>query len=214
MTATSAPTHRTPTTHQQIFHLQHPHPITYDFTSLSTSGLLITIPPHSPWISELYWHLLPSSCEDISGVSGRYYFLSGFLKNWGNGSFFGGGPMHAMKLVPGMYVYWKRNPLEKEYEREAVTVAYRFEDERANEMYDFYRQVCSVNLDAELYFSLASTPAWLRLWYWTWGLVPWLGVRVQAWALAWMLWVQLRAIYVKNDCWTYEGRIPFTMPRL
>ena len=71
-----------------------------------------------------------------------------------------------------MWLLWRRDTSSESYASTAVTVTYKFERE---ELYDFYRQVCGVNLDAELYFGLETTPAWLRLWWWGWGHVPWVG---------------------------------------
>jgi hypothetical protein len=65
----------------------------------------------------------------------------------------------------------------------------------------FYRQVCNVIQDAEVYLSLPSTPLWLRLCYTSLKYIP----RVREWLARGMLWVQLRVIYYKNDYQTYVG---------
>ena len=199
--------HRTITRDQLVFNLGRPHPVIFDFSDLPSDGLKITIPPYSSWREVLHWHYTSEACEDIWTLSGHYSMVHGIMTNPGGGSGTGGGPDHMIQLRLEEGIYWLRDGRRPEYESEPVVVSYRF---RTPEAYVFYRQICSVDQDAEIYFHLQSTPLWLRFLYMSWGLVPFLGKRIQASLLAWCLWIQLRVIYVKNDYWTYEGRIPYT----
>ena len=113
-----------------------------------------------------------------------------------------------MPLRPGMMVQWRRNPHQVGAENEATV----FRLKGPLEMLHFYRQVCSVNQDAEVYFRLPSTPLWLRGLYASWAWIPYFGTRLRAWLASQLLWVQLQVIYHKNDYFTDEGAIPFTRP--
>ena len=128
-----------------------------------------------------HWHYTLEACEDIWGVSGHYIFGHGIVTRGRGGMLVGSGPGHAIPLRFEESVSWLRNTRKPEYVPEPVVVSYRL---RTPGMYAFYRQVCSVNQDAEIYFRLQSTPLWMRLLYTSWGLVPFLGKRVQASLLA------------------------------
>lgn len=188
---------RTTTGSQQVFDLQHPHPVTFDFSNPSTDGLLITIPSTSAWASESHWHYTTQACEDIWLVSGHTYCLFRFIMNWGNGSGDNRGPGPILPLVPEMSVFWRRSISDDARDADqAAVVSYRFSSSPEN--FALYRQICSVNQDAEVYFRLTTTPSWLRFAYAFWKRVPFLGKMVTGWLVAWCLWVQLRVIYAKE----------------
>lgn len=201
---------RTPTAHQQVFNLQDPHPVIFDFSRLATDGLLITIPPRSAWTSRRYWHFTPEACEEMWLVSGHHWYGSGFVTSPGSGVGGGGPPgSRLLTMVPKMWIVWKRDTIRAAYANEALEVALRFPSPQNHEM---YRQICSVQQDAEVYFHLATTPFWLRVTYALWKNIPFVGKYITERLVAWCLWVQLRVIYAKSDYWTYEGKIPYTLP--
>lgn len=201
---------RTRTGNQQIFNLQHPHPVAFDFSDSSSTGrLLITIPGDSAWTCQMHWHYTVEACEDIWQISGQTQSQHGSIMGWGSGTGFIGGPNHVLPVAPLMYVSWKRNLHNAATAHQAAVVYYKFVSPKN---FDMYRQICSANQDAELYFSLRTTPFWLRATFTFWNYIPVLGKAVTELLIAWCLWVQLRVIYAKNDYWTYEGRIPYTTP--
>jgi len=204
-------TRRTPTGTQNVFNLSHPNPVSFDFSTLSMTGLKITIPPYSGWVTQSHWHETAPACETIEPLEGCFMISHSSVTSRSSGNVIGGGKGFVMPIVPGIIVKWQRDPLKKSgagAEREAVV----FSLKGSVEMFDFYRQVCSVNQDAEVYFRLPSTPLWLRGLYASWAWVPYFGTRVRAWLVNRLLWVQLRVIYHKNDYLTYEGAIPYTWP--
>jgi hypothetical protein len=198
------PHHRTNTRTQSTFHLQHPAPVTFDFTSLSTAGLTVTIPHHSAWRTPTYWHKTTLFCETLECISGYYLVTTARLYEWGDGTDSGPGPQILKELAPDDMIAWSWNPYRSV--DDPVDSVYALKG--SPEMMAFYRQICSVNQDAEVYFSLPSTPLWLRLLYASLKYIP----RVREWLVSGMLWVQLRVIYYKNDYHTYEGRINYTRP--
>jgi hypothetical protein len=202
-----SPARRTPTGSQTIFGLTHPDPVFFDFSASSTA-VDITIPPYSGWITHHHWHETAQACETIEPQEGSYMISLSSVATRGTGLHIGDGKGFALPLRPGTMVQWKRNPHQVGAENEATV----FRLKGSVEMIDFYRQVCSVNQDAELYFQLPSTPFWLRGLYAFWAWIPYFGTRMRAWLTSQLLWVQLQVIYFKNDYFTHEGSIPFTRP--
>ncbi|KAH9222517.1 hypothetical protein DL95DRAFT_380827 [Leptodontidium sp. 2 PMI_412] len=206
------PSHRTRTGTQTIFNLSHPHPVVYNFTDISTDGLKITVPPYSPWICRAHWHETAPACETLAPIEGHFIIYDNFVFTPGSGIMTGNGqnpPTFVMPLKIDLQVQWERNPNADP--GEAVVFSLKAANE-AYEFYGFYRQLCSVNQDAEMYFQLPSTPLWLRAMYAFWGWMPFIGARIRAWLVASLLWVQLRVIYSRNDYLENEGYIPYTRP--
>ncbi|PVH71239.1 hypothetical protein DL98DRAFT_521183 [Cadophora sp. DSE1049] len=202
-----APSHRKRTGAQTTFKLSHPAPVIYDFSDLSTDGIKITIPPNSSWICHSHWHETAAACETLLPIQGHYMLYSSFVFTHGSGSMTGPGtypPTTEMYFRPEHLVRWQRDSKADPGE------AMGFELKASDEVYAFYRQVCSVNQDAETYFQLPSTPLWLRNIYKFWGWIPHIGARVQAWLVAHLLWIQLRVIHSRNDYLEDEGMIPYT----
>lgn len=202
-----SPARRTPTGSQTIFGLNHPDPVSFDFSASSTA-VDITIPPYSGWITQHHWHETAQACETIEPQEGSYMISLSTVATRGTGLHIGDGKGFVLPLRPGTMVQWKRNPHQVGAENEATV----FRLKGPVEMLDFYRQVCSVNQDAEVYFQLPSTPLWLRGLYAFWAWIPYFGTRLRAWLTSQLLWVQLQVIYYKNDYFTREGSIPFTRP--
>lgn len=199
---------RTPTGTQTVFNLTHPDPIIFDFSTPS-AGLKMTILPNSDWVTGRHWHETAPACETIEPLSGSWMIEESLTNLWGSsGTVTGGGPGFVMPLVPGLQVSWRRNPHDVDAVAKPVMVYLK----GAPQMLHFYRQLCSVNQDAELYLRLPSTPLWLRGLYALLGVVPHFGTQARKWLVSRMLWIQLRVIYYKNDYWTYEGRIWYTRP--
>jgi hypothetical protein len=204
-----APSSRSPTGSPYTFKLSHPHPVIYDFTNLS-SGLKIIVPPYSSWICHDHWHETASACETLMPLEGHFMIVHSIVTTRGSGVVQGDGSSPAkfvMPLEPEHLVRWQKDP---HWDSAGGTMGFLLE--ASDEVYKFYRQVCSVNQDAEVYFYLPSTPLWLRVLYGFWGRVPHLGIRVRAWLVEYLLWIQLRVIYSKNDYLENEGAIPYTWP--
>jgi hypothetical protein len=64
-----------------------------------------------------------------------------------------------------------------------------------------YHTLCSVVQDAEVYFSLCSTPLWVRVSYSMASRIP----AVKEWMIQKVLWIQVRTILYKNDFWEDHG---------
>ena len=109
-------------------------------------------------------------------------------------------PGRLVRWAAAARAKWQGNP------GEAVGFSLKANDE----VYAFYRQLCCVNHDAEMYFHMLSSPLWLSTIYGFWGWVPRVGARVRAWLVACLLWIQYRVIYSKNDYFEDEGMIPYT----
>jgi hypothetical protein len=204
---TTTPHHRTNTRNQTIFHLQRPASVIFDFSTLSTTGLKVTIPPHSLWKSGWYWHKTLPFCEIFESLSGNYFVEEKGVYAWGGGTSTGSG--HSVyRLQPDDMILWYRNPHHAEAADHDMVYALK----GSEDIMAFYRQVCGVNQDAEIYFSLPSTPLSLRGFYASLRYIPYIGPRMRAWLLKKMLWIQQRVVYYKNDYNTYEGRIDYTLP--
>jgi len=72
---------------------------------------------------------------------------------------------------------------------------------------NFYHTLCSATQDADRYFSLCSTPLWLRVLFYSTYVVPF-GSKIRERMIKSALWYQLRVIYRENDTWTFEGSLP------
>lgn len=206
------PSHRTRTGTQMIFNLSHPHPVVYDFTALFTDGLKITVPPYSPWICREHWHETAPAYENLAPIEGHFIIYSQFVFTPGDGTATGKGvnpPTFVMPLKINLRVGWGRDTNADP--RESVVFSLKPPNE-AYEFYGFYRQLCSVHQDAEIYSQLPSTPLWLRAIYAFWGWMQYIGLRIRAWLVASLLWVQLKVIYSRNDYLENEGHIPYTRP--
>jgi hypothetical protein len=143
--------HRTRTGTQTIFNLSHPYPVVYNFTDLSTDGLKITVPPYSPWICRVHWHETALACETLAPIEGHFIIYDNFVFTPGSGTVTGNGqnpPTFVMPLNIDLQVQWERNPNADP--GETVVFSLKAAD-KANEFYGFYRQLCSVNQDAEMY---------------------------------------------------------------
>ena len=69
-----------------------------------------------------------------------------------------------------------------------------------------YHTIASAILDADRYFSLCETPLWLQLLYAVTRLCP----PVRNWLVQKVVWIQIRAIFYKNELWEDHGYIPIT----
>lgn len=70
-----------------------------------------------------------------------------------------------------------------------------------------YRTLCSVTLDAEIYYSLCTTPLWIRLLFVIFGHPPFYGKAFKERLIRLALYIQLRVIFYRNDCWPVYGTV-------
>lgn len=196
---------------QSKFNLLHPHPVAYDFANQGADELKIIVPPYSAWTCSTHWHDTVQACETLTAYEGHFYIFLYYLSPRGaSGSVNGVGKGPAgfeMTIAPGQAVRWDKN-LHMETAGETLVFSLRGNAKAHN----FYRQLCSVNQDAETYFRLSSTPLWLRILYQALGWAPYIGAWMRAWLVERLLWVQLRVIYAENDYLEDEGHIPYTWP--
>jgi hypothetical protein len=102
--------HRTNTRTQSTFHLQHPAPVIFDFTSLSIAGLTVTTPHHSAWRNPTYWHKTTLFCETLECISGYYFVTTAHLYVWGDADHSGPGSEILRKLEPDDMIAWFWSP--------------------------------------------------------------------------------------------------------
>lgn len=100
-----------------------------------------------------------------------------------------------MNQLPRRFLSWGSN------DREIVQSA------RVTADAQLYHTLCSVIQDAELYFSLCTTPLWIRVLYTALGWIPYYGNVAREGLIGLALYIQLRVIFYKNDCWTDQGTV-------
>jgi hypothetical protein len=184
---------RTTTTNQTLFEISRPDPVTYDFLSHAPS-IVLTIPPFSTWHSDEAFHNSAETCASLHILSGWWVLLG---RNAGI-TFCHAGSKKAQH--PLMFLSWSKNNQKNPQTSASLELTAPVQ---------FYRSVCSVTQDAELFYRLCTTPLWLRSLYSATYLIPFLGPSLREWMIDKALWYQLRVVYEANDFWTYEGEIPF-----
>jgi hypothetical protein len=181
------------TTRQAIFDLTHgTHPgfVSYDFQSLAPS-IVVTVPRSSNWYSLLHYHEKPKNSASLLVLSGP----------WSIGTTI----CHAgceTSESPFSYTSW--GPYwYGDFRATSASLSYKAP-------VPFYRTMCSVMQDADVYFKLCETPLWLRTMYISTYLNPLLGSWLRERMIKTALWFQLQVVYETNDFWPYVWEIPFT----
>jgi hypothetical protein len=187
---------RTNTTKQQVFNLKRPHPVSYEFQTLSPS-IKITVPRSSKWSSVNHHHFNISNCESIRSLSGTWSISSlPYYKQWEEGT--------------SICTHCVRTQQPREYMSWGPYMPTNDSSMNLTAPVQFYRTVCSVTQDADRYFRQCDTPLWLRSIYTSTYLLPILGGGVREWMINTALGYQLRVIYEKNDFWPYAGEFKAT----
>ena len=157
---------RTTTTNQTLFEISRPAPVTYDFRSHAPS-IVLTIPPHGTWRSDEAFHNIDENCALLHILSGWWvlqgrnagvtFCHAGFKKN----------------QLPLLFLSWQKHQKDPQTSSSLELTA----------PVQFYRSVCSVTQDAELFYRLCTTPLWLRSLYSATYLIPFLGPRLREWMI-------------------------------
>ncbi len=184
---------RTVTRTQPLFRLSYPQPVIFDFSRRDRHTFEVTIPASSRWGPIPTFHLREASCIKVFTYSGM---CSVFSQSILRGSGTTVGPPGMLFAQPVReYLVWA-NHGQTTPASVLVTADVQL-----------YRTLCSVAQDAERYFHLCSTPAWIRALYEVLGWVPYYGDLAQKGLVRAVLYVQVRAVFYKNDCWPYQGKI-------
>lgn len=150
-------------------------------------NMMVEIPPGSGWCSPHVCHRTQAMCKELEILSGVW---SAFGTTGGSG---GGGS------IPERVKRFGNFGIAYHVSRESTT-ARLFGSSVALQV---DHVVASAVQDAELYFSLCSTPPWLRLLY---SFTSKMSIRAADVLARRVLWVQLRAIFFCSDTWEYRGR--------
>jgi len=190
---------RSDTRRQDIFNLSWPHPVTFDFSSSDdwpTPSFKVTIPGGSAWTPVPTFHLSPARCIALDTTGGWSWL---FFENIERGSGWArADPGYHMDQRARYFLLWGNDSKET-----ASSVRVTPGDGDAQ----LYRTLCSVVLDAELYFRLCTTPFWIRLLFAALGRIPYYSGAARERLIGLALYVQLRVIFYKNDCWTDQGTV-------
>lgn len=149
-------------------------------------AMIIDIPVGSGWASPEVCHRTQTMCREIEISNGLWYV----------GTFVGGmpspGPPERPRLFRSIGVPYGPS--------EGLTTAKLFGSPAARQA---DHVLASAIQDAELYFSLCSTPLWIRLVYF---LTKKLSVSAAEVLAHRVLWIQIRSIFFHSDTWEYRGR--------
>lgn len=141
--------------------------VTFDLSEARNGSLIIEIPPKSAWYTLRHTHTQSDGCSDITTLSGR----------WVVGSATWATPGPAPPEKPEFWTSMgKLDPNDgAATARLSGTVASRVLD----------HLLCSLVQDAEVYFRLCTTPAWIRALYAVTRLAPRLR-EILVWRLLWV----------------------------
>jgi hypothetical protein len=145
--------------------------VTFDLSEARNGSLIIEIPPKSGWYTLHHTHTQSDGCSDITTLSGRWFVGSA---TWAT-------PGPAPPEKPGHWTSMgKLDPNDDAATaRLSGTVASR----------DLDHLLCSLVQDAEVYFRLCTTPAWIRALHAVTRSEP----RLREMLVRRLLWVQIRA---------------------
>ncbi|KAH8817182.1 hypothetical protein F5884DRAFT_853608 [Xylogone sp. PMI_703] len=192
---------RSDTRRQDVFDLLRPYPVSIDFSKGNQQSFDVTIPAQSQWSSVRIFHLDTANCVAVKTLSGRSWVMWENIERGSGSTMANAG--YSLSQYPRQYLTWGSQERSIEQSLRVTTAA--APDNNIN--VQLYRTLCSVVQDAQLYFSLCSTPLWIRLLYAALGLIPYYGRAAKERLILIMLYVQLRVIFYKNDCWTDQGQI-------
>ena len=184
---------RTATRHQHAFDLSRPDPVTFDFSSGDPRSFEVAIPAHSAWSPVLTFHLDAAHCIAIYTLRGWTFLYSESIDR-GSGST-RADPGYYLKQMPRSYLQWSN------FDAWASSAVQITGDAQ------LYRTLCSVVQDAELYYRLCTTPLWIRLMFVILSHIPFYGKAAKERLIRLALYIQLRVVFYKNDCWTAQGTV-------
>lgn len=160
--------------------------IIFDFHR-AAPNVFLEIPPGSHWYDVSQTHHTPEACISIQTRSGSWYI--GSMASWR--------PVLWGPQVPDHWMSFGSN-----HDGKTASTAEIMGSKQSHEL---YHTIASVEQDAEVFFSLCTTPLWVRLLYAAAGLFP----SAQAWLIYKVLWIQLRMIFYKSDYWESHGACYF-----
>lgn len=159
--------------------------VTFDF-KLAEPDIFIEIPQESQWASPYHTHITRKMCVSLDTLSGRWY-IGG--SSWPRRELWG----------PQLPEFWIS--FGKDLTSSQPATAKLLGSERTRQLYHI---ICSSVEDAEVYFSLCSTPLWVRVLYVLTNRTP----SLREWMIHKCLWIQLRTTFHKYDfcedhgtCW-------------
>jgi hypothetical protein len=180
---------RTDTRKQTFFNLSPRYPVTYDFT-VQSPHIEIRALPYGHWRSDELSHDTVDACARLKVLEGGWHLQS---RPGGSRTCYDG---CVAVQQPQSFMSWAK------ISKESAAASLRLTADAS-----FYHTLCSATQDADRYFSLCSTPLWLRVPFYSTYVVPF-GSKIRERMIKSALWYQLRVIYCENDTWTYEGSIP------
>ncbi|OAQ59537.1 hypothetical protein VFPPC_03771 [Pochonia chlamydosporia 170] len=160
--------------------------IIFDFHR-AAPNVFIEVPTGSRWYSVPQTHHTVEACISIRTRSGVWFI----------GSMIAGQPVLWGPELPDHWMYFAGN-----HRGISPSTAEIIGSKQSCEL---YHTIASVEQDAEAFFSLCTTPLWVRLLYTAAGLFP----LARAWLVHKILWIQLRMIFYKNDYWESHGACYF-----
>jgi hypothetical protein len=155
--------------------------VTFDF-KLSEPNIFLEIPEGSRWGSLFHAHVTEEMCISFETLSGCW--------NFGSARF---GQPGEWAQRPKSWIRFGKDPAGTQ-----PATSKMLGSERTRQL---YHTLCSVVQDAEVYFSLCSTPLWVRVSYSMASRIP----AVKEWMIQKVLWIQVRTILYKNDFWEDHG---------
>ncbi len=165
-----------------------PRLVTFEFEE-DGNGILVHVPDGSYWGTPTVRHHAQGMCREIYIVSGE----------WSVGQFMAVAPIRGPPERPNSWqgIYMRFGPPRLPNGPSEVR---RFGSEEAQQL---DHMIVSAVQDAQLYFSLCSTPLWLSLVY---AASNALSPRAADTLARRILWVQIRTMFFCHDTWEYRGR--------
>lgn len=157
--------------------------IVFDFQR-ARPNLFLEIPRGSQWYSVRHMHFTAEMCISIHALSGRWFL--GEMRAWNPPVLWG--PQRPQQWMD----FGHDDPSKNAATAELIG------SERTLQL---YHTIASVVQDAEVYFSLCTTPLWVHGVYFLLRLIP----SAQNWMVQRVLWIQLRMIFYRNDFWESHG---------
>ena len=159
--------------------------VTLEFPENASTDVIVDIPIGSGWYSPQTCHCTQAMCRRIETLNGIWLIGN---SRW---SIPGEGPSEHPRLFRSIGAIY--GPTKE------VTRARLFGSQPARQL---DHVLASAIQDAEIYFSLCSTPLWLRLLYFSTKKLSPKAADVLARRV---LWIQIRCIFFHNDTWEYRG---------
>ncbi|KAH8898777.1 hypothetical protein GQ53DRAFT_817006 [Thozetella sp. PMI_491] len=171
--------------------------VIFDFSRNDPGSVDVTIPVGSGWVDMRTFHFQQSNCMTILTLDGWTSLFHQSIFRGSGSSRFGKGVEFPQR--PLVYLEWRREGLDMPKSRSVV---------RLFDHAQLWRTQCSVILDAERYFSLCTTPVWIRVLFSLVSYLPGSGGKALRDAMInAALYIQLRLIFHVNDTLTDQGYI-------